>query len=357
MRSCLSRTPASFEQSERIDQMAAISLSSVAAYVFVGKTASVAGVLAPEMQKAGARTFIFITESTGPNAALANIVQNLQAAEATVLLYTDGLSQVDRLKTVVGLWTTEGRRIGGVIYDQTDAVPDDLGDVLYHAAGMQNLHQSTATLQLDFFLVYHEKDTPAAAMAKRLARHRSRFGLPLTSLELECRPWVADAVETQILTGFRSVFPDPAQAEGRNQHPKPGTGSVYSSSSGDGTAQTEPTTPGGSNAYWSSPLPANSPLEECDPNFVQALAAGTDHSPIKVNTGSLFLFDIAAEQIASLLAVEADEIDLDAPVAALGVDSLIATAFCNWLETEAKVYQSIEPNVSFEDISPGAWSR
>ncbi|PYI34347.1 hypothetical protein BP00DRAFT_443682 [Aspergillus indologenus CBS 114.80] len=293
--------------------MAGISLSSVAAYVFIGKTVTVAGVLAPEMQKAGARTFIFITEITGPNTALKDTIQDLRISGATVLLYTDCLSRFDRLKTVLRLWTTDGRRIAGVIYNQTHAASDDLDDVLYHAAGMQNLHESTAALQLDFTLVHCEKDTPAAAMARRLGCHRSCFRLPFKPLELQ----------------------NPVQAEGLDLHPIPATERLYSSSSGGTTAQSNPLTPGCSSADRSGSPTAGFTMEECDQTFGQNFAPGTHHSHSKADTGSWSLVDRAVEQIATLLTVEADEIDLDAPVAVLRVDSLIATAFCNWLKTEA----------------------
>ncbi|PYI24079.1 hypothetical protein BO99DRAFT_428346 [Aspergillus violaceofuscus CBS 115571] len=251
------------------------------------------------MQKADARTFIFITEITGPNAALKDTTQDLRISGATVLLYTDCLSRFDRLKSVLKLWTTDGRRIAGDALHEGPERP-----------GMKNLHESTVALQLDFSLGYCEKDTPAAAMARRLGRHRSCFRLQFKPLELQSRPWAADAVETQILIGCRSVFPDPVKAEGLDLHPSPATERLYSSSSGGTTAQSNPLTPGCSSADRSGPPTAD--------------------------TGSWSLFDRAAEQIATLLTVEADEIDLDAPVAVLWVDSLIATAFCNWLKTEAQ---------------------
>ncbi|PYH84422.1 hypothetical protein BO82DRAFT_399665 [Aspergillus uvarum CBS 121591] len=139
--------------------------------------------------------------------------------------------------------------------------------------------------------------------------------------------------DTQILTGFRSVFTDPVKAEGLDLHPRPATERLDSSSSGDSTAQTNPTTPGGSSADESSPSTASFLLEECDQAIDQDLAAGTDSYPTKVDTGSLSPFARTGEQIATLLAVEADEIKLDAPVAALGVNTLIATALRKWLAT------------------------
>ncbi|RAH85851.1 hypothetical protein BO86DRAFT_376162 [Aspergillus japonicus CBS 114.51] len=316
----------SVKQPEGTDLMAGISLSSVAAYVFIGKTATVAGVLAPDMQKAGACTFIFVSEITSPNAALKDTIQDPQISGATVLLYTDCLSQIDRLKTVLRLWTTDGRRIAGVIYDQTDAAYDDLDDVLYHAAGMQNLHESTAALQLDFSLVYCEKDTPAAAMARRLGCHRSCFRLPFKPLQLESRSWVADAVEAQILTGCRSVFPDPVKAEGLDLHPSPATERLYSSSSGGTTAQTNPLTAGCSSADRSGSPTASSTMKECDQTFGQSFAARTDHSQSKADAGSWSLFNRATKQIATLLTVEAEEIDLDAPVAVLVGEDQIEVA-------------------------------
>ncbi|OJJ97802.1 hypothetical protein ASPACDRAFT_1889733 [Aspergillus aculeatus ATCC 16872] len=322
--------PLLVDQREATDPQGVISLSSVAAYIFVGKTESMARVLVPEMWKAGARTFIFITESTSPSAARRDIIQGLRAGGATAFLYEDCLSHIDRLKTVLGLWNTNGRRIGGVVYDQTDAVAEDLDDVLYHAAGMQSLHESTAALELDFLLTYSRRDTPAAAMAKHMARHRSAFGLPFVPLELETGP---DAVEAQVLSRFRLVFSDPAQSA-------PTIESVYSSSSGETAAQTGLTTPDGFGAgNWSPSISRSSSREDCDQRKDQDVLPERDcgRPPSKSYDGNSSLFDSAAEQIASLLSVEVDEVDQDAPIAALGVDSLIANAFCNWLATEVNV--------------------
>ncbi|THC93364.1 hypothetical protein EYZ11_007156 [Aspergillus tanneri] len=324
-------------------------------YVLVGKPEGVASVLGPYLQNWGARTFVFLTNERNTSTDGRTVLDQLRHTGANVEVYTNCLSNISRLSSVLSLWNRDQWRIGGIIYDRTMDKDIELDDLCTHVMEMKALHEVTAHMPLDFFVTF--SGVQRSADVDVLATHRAEHNLPFVATSIDCYCDQEAGLESHRSMGhcpyldeesmvslIKNCIHYPNRTTETCHVSIPGKDSMLSSGeSTSGFSSASETNAGSdtSNLTIPTPAPCHDPNNH-DLAEAEEMKNNTDNLPGEISGAATFadatdaLSAAMVSKMARLLGTDEDEVDIDQPLGALGVDSFIAAEFCNWLKTEAK---------------------
>ncbi len=323
-------------------------ISSDRTYVVTGGLGGFGFALARDLVQRGARHLLLASRRGAATAQAEERVQSLREAGCKVHIHKADVSRLDEVEEMFAAIRDSGLPLAGIIH--AAGILDDRWlakmdvDAFKHVLapkidGSWNLHVATLDTPLDFFILCSSVTailgTPgqgnyaaANAFMDELARYRNHAGLPATSVNWGAVAdvgMVADNDDARVLLNNLGIRPASAD-------------NLLTAM--DYIFAHQPSQIGVMDVNWSRWKESN-PVSARSPRFVNCAGNDPEHDlplPRSLDLGEgddrlQKIQDLLCTQLASVLRVSADEVDIQRPLTELGLDSLLATELISSIRT------------------------